>query len=109
MMTSAPPVTPDEARLASASEATLTPTEARAFADAWYSPRRMTMVITGDIDPVERAKADFVAAQAVLASGGEPKEAVDLARRARSGYQASERPSPNELAEIADRVRRSVG
>ncbi|MCA9305139.1 MAG: insulinase family protein [Phycisphaerales bacterium] len=36
--------------------AALTPGEARSFADTWYAPRRMTMVIAGDIDPVEMIK-----------------------------------------------------
>ncbi|MCX4245365.1 tetratricopeptide repeat protein [Paraliomyxa miuraensis] len=55
----------------------------------------------GEIDPVEIAKARFVAARAVWRSGGDRREAMEFAKQSKVGYEASERPSPKEIATIA--------
>ncbi len=62
--------------------------------------RALTLAEVSEIDPVEIAKARFVAARAVWRSGGDPQEARELAEQAKVGYEASERPSPAELAAI---------
>jgi tetratricopeptide (TPR) repeat protein len=65
-------------------------------------PIRRALVIAevAEIDPIEIAKARFVAARAVWSAGGDRKEALELARQAKVGYEASDRPSVKELAVI---------
>ena len=53
-----------------------------------------------EIDPVELAKARFVAARAIWRASSRRDEARALARRARQGYEASDRPSAAEIAQI---------
>ncbi len=55
---------------------------------------------TGELDPVEIAKARFVAARALWRSEIDREEALELARRARREYDESDRPSKKELGEI---------
>ena len=62
--------------------------------------RALALAEVGEIDPVEVAKARFVAARAVWRAGGSRREAIELATRAKVGYEASQRPSPEELAAI---------
>jgi tetratricopeptide (TPR) repeat protein len=52
------------------------------------------------LEPLELAKARFLAARAIWAAGGDRKEALALAEQAKHGYEASERPSSEELAAV---------
>lgn len=62
--------------------------------------RALSLAQSGELDPVEIAKADFVAARVIWAAGGDRAEARDLALRARQAYDDSERPSATEIARI---------
>ncbi|MEM9458513.1 MAG: serine/threonine-protein kinase [Myxococcota bacterium] len=53
-----------------------------------------------EIDPAQLAKAQFVAARAIWRASGRYDEARTLARQARKGYEASDRPSAVEIAQI---------
>jgi tetratricopeptide (TPR) repeat protein len=65
-----------------------------------YIRRALALAEVGEIDPIEVAKAHFVAARATWASGGDQEQALALAEQAKRGYEASERPSLKELAAI---------
>ena len=60
----------------------------------------LALAEVGELDPIEIAKARFVAARAVWATGSNRKEALALAEESRLGYEASERPSLKEIAAI---------
>jgi tetratricopeptide (TPR) repeat protein len=66
-----------------------------------YIRRALALGEVGEIDPIEIAKARFVAGRAIWDAGGDRNEALALAEQARQNYQDSERPSTNELAAIA--------
>jgi len=65
-----------------------------------YIRRALALAEVGEMDPIEIAKARFVAAKVVWAAGGSRKESLALAEAARRGYEASERPSVKEIAAI---------
>jgi eukaryotic-like serine/threonine-protein kinase len=61
--------------------------------------RAIAIAEQAEIDPVDRAKTQFVAAR-VLAGTGARKEALRFAEQAKQGYEASERPSLKEIAAV---------
>jgi tetratricopeptide (TPR) repeat protein len=62
--------------------------------------RALAVGESGEIDPVEIARARFAAARATLAIGGDPAQARVLAEQAKQGHASADQPAAEEIAEI---------
>jgi tetratricopeptide (TPR) repeat protein len=65
-----------------------------------HARRALAAGEAGEIDPREVARARFVTARAIRASGGDPQEARALAELAKQGHAGADEPSEGEIEKI---------